>query len=202
MDFEELQQSWKKQSLDIPELSPQRLDELMGRWNKQQRKLKRNNILVTVSFFLVFIDFGWVYYSFHNTRTVFFGGSLLAMACFMLVYLGVIWKGVSYDNYDPAAASNIYISKYLDKLNWQRKTITLYSWIHAVLLWGAFMFYCYDITRNMMLRDRVLIDIGITVYIFGMHLLFRFTKKKRQLKVIDELIDEMTRIKKLIDETE
>lgn len=202
MDFEELQQSWKKQSLDIPELSPERLDELMDKWTKQQRKLKRNNIFVTIAFCLVFVDLGWVYFSFRQGHTAFFGGSLLSMACFMLVYLGVIWKGVSYDSYDPASASNIYISRYLDKLYWQRKTITVYSWVHAFLLWGAFMFYSYDIARNSSARTRILIPAVITAYIFGMHILFRFTKKKKQLRIIDELIAEMKKIKEVIDELE
>jgi hypothetical protein len=179
----------------VPELEPDRIDALMDKWTKRQRKLKRNNILVSLAFIAVFADLAWVYISFRAGHTALFGGSILAMGLCMLMYLWVMWRGVSYETYDPAAASNIYIDKYLQKLFWQRTTITTYSWIYAMLLWLAFMFYSYELTRNASLTMKITIPAAVTVYIFGMFTLFRFTKKKKQLKIIDELINEMIAIK-------
>ncbi len=198
MDFEELQKSWQQQ-VKVPELEPGKIDLLMDKWTKQQRKLKRNNIFVSIAFLFVFIDLAWVYLSFRAKYGVLFGGSIAAMALFMLVYLWIMWKGVVYDKYDPALASNIYVDKYLQKLRWQRITITTYSWIYAVLLWLAFMFYCYELTRSASLALKIGAPAVITVYIFGMFILVRFTKKKKQLRIIDELIGEMVTLKDKMD---
>lgn len=195
MDFDELQKSWKTQQVDIPEIKPEAVDELMGKWTQQQKKLKRRNILSSVAFFLVFINLGWVYTTLREGRSIFFGGSILMMALLMVIYIWVMWKGVTYDKYDPAAASNVYIDKYLQKLYWQRKTVTRYTWVYAWLIWLAFMFYCYDITTGGAMLWRILIPVIITIYIFGMLLITRYTAKKKQLKKIDELIEEMEEIK-------
>lgn len=198
MDFEELQKSWQQQ-VQVPELEPDRIDTLMDKWTKRQRKLRRNNLLVTLAFIAVFADLAWVYISFRAGHTALFGGSILAMAVCMLVYLWVMWRGTSYDKYDPATASNLYIDKYLEKLVWQRTTITTYSWIYATLLWIAFMFYSYELTRHSSLTMKIAIPAVVSVYIFGMFTIFRYTKKRKQLKIIDELIAEMIALKDKMD---
>lgn len=198
MDFEELQKSWQQQ-VKVPELEPDRIDTLMDKWTKRQRKLRRNNLLVSLAFIAVFADLAWVYISFRAGHTALFGGSILAMALCMIVYLWVMWRGTSYDKYDPATASNLYIDKYLEKLFWQRTTITTYSWIYATLLWIAFMFYSYELTRHSSLTMKIAIPAVVSVYIFGMFTIFRYTKKRKQLKIIDELIAEMIALKDKMD---
>lgn len=199
MDFEELQRSWQQQAIDIPDVKPEEVEHLMSKWDRQQRKLKRNNIIVTISFALVFADFGYVYYKFHSERPGFYGGSILMMALCMLVYLWVIWRGVAYDRYDASSASNVYIDKYLEKLYWQRKTITHFTWIYGATLWLAFMFYCYSLESKASMAFKIWAPLIITIYIAGMMLLVRLTKGKKKLKAIDELIKEMEDIKSKLE---
>lgn len=199
MDFDELQKSWKAQPVEIPELKPEMIDELASKWAKQQSKLKRVNIFVSVAFLLVFVDLAWVYFSFHKGHTIFFGGSIFMMFLMMCIYLVMLWRGLSLDKFTTDTASNIYLDKYIRKLRWQRMLITRYSWIYAFLLWLLFMFYCYDITLNATLQMKLIIPSVITVYIFGMQLIMRFTKKKKQLKNIDDLIAEMTDMKRKME---
>ena len=199
MDFDELQKSWKAQPVDIPELKPEIIDELASKWAKQQKKLKRVNIFVSIAFLFVFIDLGWVYYSFHEGHTIYFGGSIFMMFFMMCIYLAMLWRGLSFDKFTADTASNIYLDKYIGKLRWQRMLITRYSWIYAFLLWLLFMFYCYDVTMKGSLQMRLIIPAVITVYIWGMQLIMRYTKKKKQLKNIDELIAEMEEVKRRMD---
>lgn len=199
MDFEELQRSWQQQPVEIPDVKADQVDALMGKWDKEQRKLKRNNIIVTILFSLVFVDFGAVYFKFREGKSILFGGSILMLALCMLVFLWVLWRGVAYDKYDPAAASNVYIEKYLQKLRWRRRTITHYIWVYATMLWIGFMFYSYSLNYDPGSKLKIWMPICVTIYIFGMVTLVRFTKKKKQLKVIDELIADIEAMKKKMD---
>lgn len=199
MDFDELQKSWKAQRVDIPELKPEMINVLASKWSKQQRKLKRVNIFVSIAFLLVFVDLGWVYYSFHKGHTIFFGGSIFMMFVMMCIYLAMLWRGLSFDKFTADTASNIYLDKYIRKLRWQRMLITRYSWIYAFMLWLLFMFYCYDVTMKGSLQMKLIIPAVISIYIWGMQLLMRFTKKKKQLKNIDDLIAEMTEMKQRME---
>jgi len=195
MNFEELQANWRSQPLSIPQQKTGAKDNLIRQWHKQQRNVLWANIGTTAAFLGVFIVLGWVFISFHKGRTLFFSGSLLFMLLLLSVYLWVIWKGVANKKNDPALSSKVYIDDYLSKLFWRRRTITTYTWIYSILLWLAFMFYCLDITRGGSLLLQVSAPVSITLYIFGMQLLMRYTKQKKQLAKLDQLIADMQELK-------
>jgi hypothetical protein len=200
MDFEELQQSWRKQPLDIKEDHTVIKERITNEWSRQQRQVTRRNVFTTVAFTGVLITISWVYVSFHAGHTAMFGASLLFMAALMLVYLWTLWRGVAYQHIDHTLASTVYIDNNLKKLYWRRKTITTYTWIYSVLLWLAFMFYVYDVTYPGSMLLRISAPLIITAYIFGMQ--FAVTKKaqKKQLKKIDALIADMQQLKENITE--
>jgi len=195
MDFEQLQQSWRSQPIDAAADIAGIKNKVENQWAKQQRSIMRSNTFTTIAFAAVLVNFGWVYSSFHKGHTIFFGGSLLFMTLLMLVYVWVLWKGYILKKNDPSVSSDVYLSAYLDKLYWRRKTITTFTWIYSVLLWLAFMFYCFDVTTGGSPAWRILPPVIISVYIFGMNWILSKTTKKKQLKKLDELIGDIRQLK-------
>ncbi len=189
--FEELQESWRSQPVAAAEDTALMQRRFTEKWKKQQRRVLWSNIGVTAAFAGVIVNFVWVYVSFHAGRSLFFSGSLLFMVLLLLVYLWVMWKGISLKKNDPDVPGNEYIVHCLQVLYWRRKTITVYSWIYCILLWLALMCYFYDVLKGASLQLQVGATAATTAYIFGVQLLTRFTSKKKQLKKLDELIGDL-----------
>ena len=192
MDFEQLQKSWQSQPIGNPEEIPAVRERVTTLWKKQQRGVMWSNTRTTIGFVLVFVNLAWVYFSFRAGHTFFFGGSILLMYILLFAYLLVIWKGFVFKKNDPTLASNEYLDNQLRALQWRRKTITTYGWIYASLLWLAFMFYCMDVTSGASLTWRIGAPASITAYIFGIQLVLKYTTQKKQLKKIDDLINDLT----------
>jgi len=191
MDFDELQKNWQAQPIKMPENWQSINAGLTDQWQKQQRSVLLSNIFTTLGFIAAIINFGWVYKSFHQGHSLFFGGSLLFMSVLLLVYLWVLWKGYALKKNDPTLNSKEYIYQSLKKLHWRRKTITHFGWFYSVLLWAALMLYMQDVTTGGSLAFRIGAPLITTVYIFGIMIVMRKTKQKKQLNKIDLLITDL-----------
>ena len=198
MNFEDLQKSWKSQPV-----APLATEEILARvkknWNKQYRNILLRNIFTTLAFIAVFIDFAWVYSSFHKGHSIFFGGSILFMVILMITFLWVLWKGMLYKKADFSTSNKDYLSVYIEKLHWRRKTIGTYSTIYMVLLWLALMFYSWDVTQGGSILFRVGAPLAITIYCFLTWFISRRTKCKKQLAKIDALIADLRHLGDSID---
>ena len=191
MDFDELQKNWQAQPINMPENWQSINAGLTEQWHKQQRSVLRSNLFTTIGFAGAVINFVWVYITFHKGHTVFFGGSLLFMSVLLVVYLGVLWQGYALKKNDPTVSSMVYINQSIKKLVWRRKTITHFGWIYAILLWAALMLYMQEVTTGGSLAFRIGAPLVTTVYIFGIMIIMRKTKQKKQLKKIDSLITDL-----------
>lgn len=200
MDFEELQKNWLSQPVNLPENTPAINDVLINQWKKQQRRTLWSNIFTTLGFIGALLVFAWVYISFHQGHSAFFGGSLLFMSVLLFVYLWVLWKGIAYKKNDPTLPSKKYLQHALKKLYWRRKTITAYTWIYSVLLWAALMFYGFDVTSGGSILFKTVFISATTIYIFGMMALMKYTKQKKQLKELDQLISDMQQLKDKLED--
>jgi hypothetical protein len=200
MNFEELQKSWHSQPVTLSENNAAIEERMIGRWRKQQRTVLWSNIATTIGFVGVFFVFGKVFASFHAGHSAFFGGSMLAMVAVMLMYLVVAWKGFASRKIDHSIAIRKYLDSYSKALQWRRKLITTYNWVYAVLLWASLMCYILDVTHG----GSMLLQIGApaitTAYIFGVIFITRYTKGKKQLLNIDELMADINLLKEKMEE--
>ncbi len=194
MDFDELQKNWQAQPINMPENWQSINAGLTNQWQKHQRSVLRSNIYTTLGFTGAIVNFGWVYRTFHQGHTWFFGGSLLFMSVLLLVYLWVLWQGYALKKNDPTVSSKEYIFKSIKKLQWRRKTITHFGWFYAVLLWAALMLYMQDVTTGGSLAFRIGAPMATTIYIYGLMIVIRKTKQKKQLKNIDLLIADLEKL--------
>lgn len=194
MNFDDIQKSWRSQPVGTPEDPVVIHNRLSAQWRKQQRGVWWSNVATTAAFGVTLIVLTWVYLSFHQSRSIFFSAGLFLMAALMLAYLVVIWKGIAFKKNEPSLPSKAYITQSLSKLYWRRNTITHYTWIYGVLLWLSLMFYCIDVTEGGSLWYKIGAPAAITVYIFGLLLTIRFTKQKKQLAKIDQLIADMKQL--------
>lgn len=194
MNFEDIQKSWKAQQVAEPAgLQLQR--EVKDRWEKQQRRLKLTNIGVTLAFIGTGSVLAWVYISFHQGHSLFFGGSILAMCLLMFLYLGMMWRGLAYKKERMDVSSSEYLDYQIKKLLWQRKVISTYSQYYSFILWACLMLYGWDVTARGTIWFK-LCFFGLTsAYIFGMLIYVNMTKRKRQLRNLDALISDLRELK-------
>jgi len=193
MNFEELQNSWKSQPLSMPEDTSALREGVAKKWRKQQRTVLWSNIGVTLGFTMAISVMVWVFVSFHKGRSPMFGISLFMMVTLMLVYLGVLWKGIIVKKMDPTLPGSEYIHRYVAALQWRRKTITTYTWIYCGILWLALMCYYADVLAGASLSYQVGAPVATTVYLFAILLLKRKSRRK-QLDILDELISDLKKL--------
>jgi hypothetical protein len=188
MNFEEIQQSWKSVSPGAGGHRPPATESLLNQIKKQQRVVIRSNVAVTIAFAATFSVFAWLFFAFHAQRGFLFSGSIFFMTALMMVYLFVMWKGVAFKKMDPTVTAPEFLSHYLKKLEWRKKLITTYTWIYGLLLWLTIMAYMLDVTEGTRPLMRIGAPLITTVYIVAVLFITRFTKGKKQLHNLNELI--------------
>ncbi len=188
--FEELQNSWRSQPVsqqEDPAAMQARFAEKLAR---QQRSVLWSNIAVTVGFAAASAVIVWVYFSFSEGRSAFFGGSIVCMLALMAIYLWVLWQGMSFrkrlDLSDPR-----YTEHYISILSWRRKTMTQYAFIYSLLLWAALMCYMYDVLGDAPLSYKIGGPLATSIYIWGIYFISKRTKVKRKVKELDEMIADL-----------
>lgn len=199
MNFEDIQKNWQSQSVNIPADDADFKKELQTRWQKHQRKVLLRNIFLTVSFAVVFVVIGWVYIAFNKQYGWPFAVSIGTMYILLAVFLWVSWRGYAFKTEYLDIASNDYIGYQLQKLNWQRKIITTYTVVYSVLLWLMLMMYTVEVTKHGSATFRFTALGVTTAYVLGVTLWSRFTRQKKRLARLDEMIVELKGIKEGMD---
>lgn len=196
MEFEELQKSWKAQPVRNDTNLLQLTTGFQSKWQKNQRALFRANMFMSLGFAVAMIVIGWVYFSFHQEFGWAFSTSIAACYLLMIVFFFASWKSYSFQKADMQSAAADHIDYQLYKLQWQRRVLTVYVWIYNVLLWAALMMYILELTRSnhATLLFRVLAMGICTIYIASISFATR-KKRKKNVKVIDEMIVELQQMK-------
>ena len=196
MNFEDLQKSWQGQPVAQPADISRLRSGLETHWNKYQHKLLRTNLCMSLGFSAACIAIGWVYFSYRKEFSWPFDFSIGATYLLMFIYLAVVWRSYAFKKENMEDSSTGYIGYQLKKLHWQRRIITTYSWIYAVLLWLALICYMWEITAPGTALFRYT-AIGIsTAYIVAVNAWYRLKKQNKQLKVIDHITADLERLRK------
>ena len=196
MNFEDLQKNWQSQPVNIPADTVELKQQLQTKWQKHQRKVLLRNVFVTVSFAMVFVVIGWVYIAFNHQYSWPFAVSIGTIYILLLVFLWVSWRGYAFKKEYLDMASTVYIDYQLQKLKWQRKIITTYTLIYSVLLWLALMMYTIEVTKHGSATFRFTALGVTTAYVLGVTLWSRFSRQKKQLAKLDEMMVELENLQK------
>jgi len=191
--FEELQNNWISQQV-IKELKLTDLRSVQSKWQKHQRKLWISNLCMSVCFLLTFIGIGWVYLAFQNKYLWPFDISIAGVFSLMIVALVVAWKSYGFKRENVEVSSIEYLQYQVKKLEWHRKTLTIYIYVYMFLLWLAITMYIIEITRNRTLLFTV-IALGVyTAYIIVISLWTKYYKNKRAILAIDTMLPELRQV--------
>jgi len=196
MNFEDLQNSWQGQRIKEPADADQFKMAMETKWSRHQRKLLRSNIFLTLCFALTMPGITLVYLTYQDDFGWAFKLSIIFINILMVVFLLVYWRSYGFKKENLEHPSTSYISYQLKKLKWQRKTVTTYSQVYAVLLWINVMCYSWEVTSKAPPMFRYTALAVFTIYIFGINIWQRLTKQKRRIKDIDEIISELNHLKK------
>ena len=196
MNFEDLQNSWQSQPVKDPGNAIQINMAMETKWSKHQRKLLRTNILLTLCFSLTIPGIILIYFTYQDAFGWAFKVSIIFVNLLMVVFLGVAWKSYGLKKENLEQPSKDYIAYQVKKLKWQRKTITIYSQVYAVLLWLNIICYTWEVTARGTALFRYTAMVVFTIYIFGLNLWQRSTKHKKNLKVIDEMVASLQHLEK------
>jgi len=195
MNFEDLKYSWKSQQVTSPGNSSELKLKLETDWNKYQRKVLRSNILLSICFALTFAGIACFYFYYRDKFGIAFQLSIVFLYVLMSVYMAVTWKSYAFRRDHRTATSTDYIDYQLQKLRWQRQILTTYSQIYAVLLWLDLMCYTWEITKHGTATFRFTAMIIFTLYIAGVNVWHKLTKRKKALEAIDTIVAELDELK-------
>lgn len=193
-NFEELQNSWLSQPVEKNTADPV-AHIVQDKFDRHQRKLRKSNLCMSTGFLLAGSALVWVYSSYHSQYQWPFDVSIASAFSLMIVFAALSWKSYSFRKDRRDRAGIDYLDHQIGKLKWQKKMITRYIWVYAVLLWISLVGYILEITKGGSLL-LTLTALGITtLYIAGMSLRSRFYKQKKQLKTIDGLLQNFEQIR-------
>jgi len=113
-----------------------------------------------------------------------------------MLFLFATWRGYGFKKEYLDIDSTHYIDYQLQKLNWQRKIITLFTPVYSLLLWLILVMYTIEVTKKGSAEFRYSALIVTSIYIFGVTFWAQFKKKKKQLARIDELLTELKNMQK------
>jgi len=199
MNFEDLQHSWKNQPVKDPGDTDQLKLAMETSWNKHQRKVLRTNLFLSICFLMTCVGLAFIYFSYRAHFGWAFQLSMLFIYILMFIFLAVSWKSYGFRKENRAQNSTSYICYQLKKLQWQRKTITVYGRVYVFLLWIDFMCYSWEVTSGGSALFRFSAMAVITFYIIVLMIWQRLTQQKKALKSIDELTSDFSQLKNKLE---
>ena len=193
-DFEDIKNSWQSQPIEATANQKLLLTKQYN-WERNQKKLLKTNLFMSIGFVVAMVGIGWVYITFKDQYGLPFRISIVAVYSLMIVFSVISWRSYQFKRRNNNESSQAYIQQQLKSLMWQKDVMTKFVWIYNFLLWLAMVLYIWEITAKgtPTLRYTAL---GITtLYIFGITLWSNFYKKKKHLKEINELIEDFKTLK-------
>nr|WP_199157606.1 hypothetical protein [Pedobacter sp. ASV2] len=194
MNFDDIQKSWQAQPVQV-NTDNKVLNAQKDRWQKNQQKLFKVNICMSLGFLAAMIVIGWVYFSFKAEYGLPFKISIATVYTLMIVFLVISWRSYSFKKRNIDDSSQKYIQQQIKMLKWQKDVITKYTWFYIVLLWLAMVMYILEITLKGTPTFRYTALAITTLYMFGITWWNRLRKQKKQLIEINELIADLESIR-------
>jgi MFS family permease len=191
--FEDIQKDWLSQPLNEV-VKPAETKLTQDKWQKRQRKVLRSNLFITIAFLIVVILSGCLYFQFRHMYRWPFDVSIVAMCSLAIIFLIVSWKSYGFKKENLEVSSVDFIDYQINKLQWQRKILKTYVWVYWVLLWIVLGFYTVEVTSHGSLLFTLTALGVITAYFIGVSLISWFLKNKKQIRKIDEIIDELKQL--------
>ena len=194
MEFEDIQKSWQAQSVQV-KADNKTLNAQTSKWEKNQQRLLRSNICMSLGFVAAMIGIGWVYFSYHEEFGMPFKISIAFIYILMIVFSVVSWRSYSFNKNKMHDSSQQYIEQLIGKLKWQKAVITKYTFVYVVILWMALMLYIWEITKPGSPTFKFFAYGITTLYIVGITAWTHFRKKKKQLVEIESIIADLEAMK-------
>ncbi|WP_316741378.1 hypothetical protein [Pedobacter antarcticus] len=187
-NFEDLQKNWLSQPVSTSVQQEAITTALPDKWQRNQRRVFWSNICMSIGFLMALIVIGWVYFTFRDKYEWPFELSIAAVYCSMIIFLFVSWRSYAFKKENRGESSIDFIQHQLQKIRWQRKTLTAYVWIYNITLWFALSIYIMEITKGASFLFTFTAFAVTTLYIFGITLWIRNYRHKKYLIEIDEVI--------------
>lgn len=194
MEFEDIQKSWQAQRIQ-GNPHPKLFEAQKNRWERNQQKLLKNNIWMSLGFVAAMVGIGWVYFAFHEQYGIHFRVSIACIYILMILFLVVNWRSYSFRRGNMDDSSKEYIQQQIKRLSWQKNVIKRYTFIYVILLWMALVMYIWEITITATPIFRFTAFGLTTIYLFGITMWNKVKKQKKQLEEINLLISGLEDIK-------
>lgn len=191
MDFNHLQQSWQTQQV------PHQLNEasltLIRTMGGRQEKMRRRQLSVSLRFTLVAAILVYVLLQWGPQHSWLFILSLSALVILLLAYAFIGWLGLQKLE-QPQQHTVAYLRGCVNRLQWQRRSLTLFTNMYIVLFAVSFSLYMLDITRALTSTQQValLMLFNLTVYLVNQ--VWWNNKRRAEVADIDNLITHFYRL--------
>lgn len=191
MDFDELRKSWQTQPVnDITEITELKSG-FQNKWQKNQKKVLRTNICMSIGFLGSIFFLLWVYNTYQAEYRWPFKVSIGTTILLMILFSLISWRSYAFKKENLEGSFVEYIDYQIQKLFWQRKMLTQFIWVYSILLWLALVMYVWELTNGATALFRYTALAIITAYLVGLNIWSWYKKQKKQILAIDEMIGEL-----------
>ncbi|QHI37985.1 hypothetical protein IMCC3317_33680 [Kordia antarctica] len=195
-DFNDLQNDWN--SVSSKEIERKDVsDSLFGKLKKLQRKIVFGNVLMSISFAVIFVVFGWLWKANPlKERSDNFYLALTFMFILLTVTLAMMWYRVLFWRTPNDISENMksFATKMLKKLKYFKWITNFFMPVYLVLLAIGMTIYFQDVLHEATLQFK-LIAYGMT-YSWLLIVGFIIVRKKQQKnnKDVDPIIENLEEI--------
>lgn len=195
-DFNDLQNDWKSVSSSKLQEKTQS-DSLFGKLKKLQRKIVFGNLLMSISFALVFAVFSWLWIENPlKERSDNFYLGLSFMFILLSITLAMMWYRVLFWRTPDAISENMkaFAIKMLKKLRYFKWITNFFMPVYLVLLAVGMTIYFQDVLREVSLQFK-LIAYGMTyAWLLIVGLIIVRKKQQKSNKEVDPIIENLKEI--------
>jgi cell division protein FtsL len=165
--------------------------------DKLQQMLLWSNICTLWACILLIITIAKIYGNLTGKHPVLLACSLILITALLGMFLYAVWKSIAYKNLGFKKASKTYLNYQINKLSGQRKLISGYLLVYAIILTISSVFFYRDISNGLTVLFKATAPVSVIIYALGFYFMIAFTRQKRKLELLEKQVNHISFMEKV-----
>lgn len=172
-----------------------KIQELDG---KLQQMLLWSNVCTLLACVQTVFTVARIYSNFKGKYPILLVSTLIIIVLLFAVFLYFKWRNIAYKEAGFKKASKTYLNYHIIKLNGQRKLISGYLLVYALILILSGVFFWQGIHDGLTMLFKATAPLSFVIYGLGFYFIINFTRQKYKLELLEAQIDRLGFMEKVV----
>lgn len=159
--------------------------------NKLQQMLLWSNICTLLACVQTVFTVARIYSVLKGKYPILLVSTLVIIVLLFAVFLYFKWRNIAYKEAGFKKASKTYLNYHIIKLNGQRKLISGYLLVYALILILSGVFFWQGIHDGLTLLFKATAPLSLIIYGLGFYFMVDFTRQKYKLELLEVQVDRL-----------